>query len=182
MLVCGFHGVGVKALPARLPLFQTLTWNAQADALLGVDSDRVVAKKVGVNQATVQRRREALGIPPAPRGFRWTATTDQLLGVQSDRVVGAKLGIHPETVQRRRKALGVPAWHQPKRVHRRNCIYCGEPFTVIGGLADRVRKTCPPPKKCQRKQVAKLLEQAGPRALIKRTQGLRERHVLTDRD
>jgi hypothetical protein len=177
--VCGFQGVEVKALPARLPLFQKLTWNAQADALLGVDSDRVVAKKVGVNQATVQRRREALGIPPARRGFHWDATTDALLGVESDRVVGAKLGIHPETAQRRRKALGVPAWHQPKRLYRRNCIQCGEPFEVVGRSG---RKTCPPPKLCQRKQVAKMLELGGPAGLIKRTQGLRERHVLTDRD
>ena len=111
----------------------------------------------------------------------WNAQADGLLGTQSDRSIAKLLDVHPETVQNRRRELGIAPWRQPKRVHRRNCIYCGEAFTVTGGHADRLRRTCPPPKKCQRKQVAKMLELEAPRNRLKRVQGLLERHVLRDK-
>jgi hypothetical protein len=112
----------------------------------------------------------------------WNAAADGLLGNQSDRSVAKVLDVHPETVQNRRKALGIPAWRQGKRVHRRNCVYCGEPFTVIGGRGDRLRKTCPPPKKCQRKQVAKMLELGAPAARLKQVSALLGMHFITDKD
>jgi hypothetical protein len=49
---------------ARQPLFTELLWNAQADSLLGVQSDRAVARILGVNRITVGSRRKKLGIPP----------------------------------------------------------------------------------------------------------------------
>ncbi len=109
----------------------------------------------------------------------WNAAADALLGVQSDRSVARILGVHPITVGSRRKALGIPAWQQPKRVHRRNCIQCGESFEVTGGRASQLRTTCG--KKCQRKLIKKLLALEGPRDQLKRLQGLLERHVLQDK-
>jgi hypothetical protein len=112
----------------------------------------------------------------------WNAAADALLGVQSDRSVAQIIGAHPKTVGSRRKALGIPRWVQPKRTHRRICIQCGEPFEITGGRLSQMRTTCPPPKQCQAKLIKKLLDEAGAPALIKRTQGLLERHVLRDKD
>jgi hypothetical protein len=111
----------------------------------------------------------------------WNSQADGLLGHQSDRSIAKLLDVHPQTVQNRRKELGIPPWQQPKRIHRRTCVLCGEQFTVTGGRADRLRKTCPPPKKCQGKLIKKLLGLEAPRNQLKRIQGLLERHVLRDK-
>jgi hypothetical protein len=111
----------------------------------------------------------------------WNAEADGLLGKQSDRSIAKLLDVHPQTVQNRRKALGIAPWRQPKRIHRRTCIFCGEPFEVVGGRADRLRTTCPPPKTCQGKLIRKLLSLASPVNRLKRVQGLLERHVREDK-
>lgn len=112
----------------------------------------------------------------------WNAAADALLGKQSDRAVARILGVNRITVGSRRKALGIQAWRQPKRIHRRTCIQCGEPFTVVGGRLSQMRTTCPPPKKCQGKLIKKLLALESPRIRLTRIQGLLERHVLRDKD
>jgi hypothetical protein len=111
----------------------------------------------------------------------WPAEVDAKLGKVSDASIAREHGYHPETVQARRRELGIRPWQQPKRIHRRTCVLCGEPFEVVGGRADRLRKTCPPPKKCQGKLIKKLLGLEAPRNQLKRIQGLLERHVLTDK-
>jgi hypothetical protein len=120
------------------------------------------------------------GHPPFVK-LIWNSQADGLLGHQSDRSIAKLLDVHPQTVQNRRKELGIPPWQQPKRIHRRTCVLCGEQFTVTGGRADRLRKTCPPPKKCQGKLIKKLLGLEAPRNQLKRIQGLLERHVLRDK-
>jgi len=116
----------------------------------------------------------------------WDAAADALLGTQSDRAVGRLLGVNRTTVASRRQALGIPPWQHPKRLHQGTCVYCGEPFAVVGGRASQMRTTCPPPKDCLTKLVQeqrqKTLALAGPAAHLKRVSGLKGLHFLTDKD
>jgi hypothetical protein len=134
----------VAVVTARHPLFTSLVWNAEADALLPTMSDRAVAKLVGVHRKTVAARRRQLGIPLHKPPHVWTAVEDALLGTMSDAAVGRQLNLNTPVVWRRRHRLGVPAWHQPKLLHQRRCVVCGRTFVVVGGRLSQMRKTCPP--------------------------------------
>lgn len=52
--------------------YNVVEWTEEMDALLGTDSDRVVAEQLGLKLAAVQRRRYKLKIRPA-KATRWSA-------------------------------------------------------------------------------------------------------------
>ncbi len=45
-------------------IYHSVEWTSSMDALVGTSIDRVVARTLGLKLAQVQRRRDALGIPP----------------------------------------------------------------------------------------------------------------------
>ncbi len=51
-------------LDIRSPLAEHTQWTTEMDAVIGADSDRVVAGVLGVTDGAVKRRRDVLGIPP----------------------------------------------------------------------------------------------------------------------
>jgi len=124
-------------------LFVPLSWNAEADALLGTVSDRDVARRVGVDPKTARARRLRLGISVFRQPHVWTAAEDALLGTVSDRELGHRLNLSPRTVQARRRLLNIAAWRIPKRRHTRRCEVCGREFVITGGRLSEMRRTCP---------------------------------------
>jgi len=78
-------------------------------ARMGVDTDTVIARELGVSISAIAQRRRRLGIARAPgaqlNGFPWTPAADALLGELPDREVASELGISLVTVERRRLAL-----------------------------------------------------------------------------
>jgi hypothetical protein len=76
--------------------------------------------------------------------IEWPVEVDELLGTMSDRELGRHLNLDPHTIAARRRVLNIPAWSMPKKLHKRRCVVCGKPFTVVGGRASQLRTTCPP--------------------------------------
>lgn len=88
-------------------------------------SDNALARKWGVGQSIVSRKRVKLGIPPyqgdnpsfRPLPFMstfWTSARDRELGLSRDIELAHKWGINRNTVYRRRKLLGIQN-HLPKK-------------------------------------------------------------------
>lgn len=87
--------------------------------LLGVYSDRSIAKMLGVSHGAVKRRRVRLGIQKArwsnPRKINvdWSNVP---LGEVSDAWIADAMGVCAETVRRQRASLGIsPAMRRPKK-------------------------------------------------------------------
>ncbi len=76
--------------------------------------------------------------------IEWPPEVDELLGTMSDRELGRHLNLDPHTIAARRRVLNIPAWQKSKKLHKRRCVVCGKPFTVVGGRASQLRTTCPP--------------------------------------
>lgn len=79
---------------------------------LGKISDYEIARRTGVDRASITRQRQSLGIKAGPRGRKpreWTEEEEALLGKFSDRDVGRKLGISHNIVNARRTILKIPA-------------------------------------------------------------------------
>lgn len=78
---------------------------------LGKISDYEIARRTGVDRASITRQRQKLGIKAVPRGRKpreWTAEEEALLGLFSDREIGRKLGISNTTVKAKRNSLQIP--------------------------------------------------------------------------
>jgi len=173
-------------MPARHPLFVPLVWNAEAEKLLGAQSDRSLAKQLNLHPTTVRAKRESLGIPVFSPPHVWTAAEDELLGKVSDREICDRLKISPRTVQARRRLLNIAPWRMPKRRHTRRCEVCGREFVIVGGRHDQLRRTCPAPHRITRpgqpsdhqKQLSSAVQKvtgkqpAPARGLIKRPGGM----------
>jgi hypothetical protein len=86
-------------------------WDEQP---LGRVSDRVLARELGVSQATVRARRTERGIGPAcdrPRktGIDWDSVA---LGRFPDRVIARKLGCGKNAVAYQRRKRGIPTFRE----------------------------------------------------------------------
>lgn len=96
-------------------------WTRQELALLGRASDRKVGERVGLTAASVQRKRQRLGIPPwrppAPR-IRWTKRMLSNLGRVTDYEFGRKFGVSRPRVRAKRAELGIPARFEKRPVER----------------------------------------------------------------
>ena len=62
-------------------------WSPEEDAMLGTDSDGMIARKIGASPPTVRKRREKLGIPK----YANTPTTGKRLRLLRDPEMNAKL-------------------------------------------------------------------------------------------
>lgn len=84
------------------------------DQPLGVESDRVLARRLGVTRQAVQQARESRCVPPCgiesvPKGIDWD---DQPLGRMLDTEIAAALGVSPAIVGRQRRKRGIQAWSE----------------------------------------------------------------------
>jgi hypothetical protein len=89
-------------LPARR------TWTKEELALVGTDSDKVVAKALGLPVSVVKYKRDSLGISLLAQ--RWNKEQIALLGTAPDSKLARKLGKSSSAIQRKREKLGIPAF------------------------------------------------------------------------
>jgi hypothetical protein len=70
-------------------MYSSEFWTAEKIALLGTDSDVVIAKQLGISHATVaaQRRKRDIETYARRRGYKWGQTELSLLGSYSDREI-----------------------------------------------------------------------------------------------
>lgn len=86
---------------------------------LGVESDRIIAERLGVSAGTVINARRRLGIEAAhpgarAKGIAWDDVPD--LGRVPDRVIAERFGVAVMTVTSARSVRGIPAWQACTRV------------------------------------------------------------------
>ena len=83
-------------------------WTEEELALIGTDSDKAVAKALGLPVNVVQYKRETLGISLLAQ--RWKKEEIALLGTAPDSQLARTLGKSSSAVQRKREKLGIPAF------------------------------------------------------------------------
>ncbi|NJL29654.1 MAG: hypothetical protein HC897_18065 [Thermoanaerobaculia bacterium] len=98
----------------RRPRFpKYIEWPEHLARLLGKLPDKVVAKRAGVNPATVRNERRRRGIEtchPKPKVTEWTDEMIALLGTDTDVIIAELLGITAERVGYKRRNLGIPPY------------------------------------------------------------------------
>lgn len=77
----------------------------------GVDSDRVVAHRLGMSRKGVLAARHRLGLQAMKPTNRWEA--EPMLGKTPDAVLAKKHGVHNTTVRKARLRLGMPRYLRP---------------------------------------------------------------------
>lgn len=96
-----------------------VAWTEAEDALLGTDTDAVIAQKLGRSKVSVARRRHRKGIKPAlPHGkppVRWTPAMDLLLGTRPDQDIAEALGLSKSAVHQRRNRLKIKRFYTGQR-------------------------------------------------------------------
>ena len=96
------------------------TWAKNKIALLGTDSDRKIAARLGTNMAVVASQRRLLGVPsfyPQKR-ILWTKEMTALLGKITDWKIAAKYGISRGSVARARLMRGLKPCVETRPVKR----------------------------------------------------------------
>jgi len=84
-------------------------WTKKALEMLGTDSDRRVATRLGITLGVVARKRALVGIPAryAIKRLQWTRRMVASLGKVSDKKLAGRFKVKPETVARKRTELGI---------------------------------------------------------------------------
>lgn len=94
-------------------------WTPETLALLGTQSERQIAKRLGISAATVHNKRRDLGItsyrPPQER-IAWTAEMLALLGAVPDRTIARRFKMTNESVKHKRDELGLAPHQQKSRM------------------------------------------------------------------
>jgi hypothetical protein len=83
-------------------------WTAKVVAMLGKDTDKAVAQKLGVTPTTVFLQRSKRGIPPYGRRSRmpnWGQTELSLLQTYSDKEIAKLTGRSVPEIAAKRRAL-----------------------------------------------------------------------------
>ena len=83
-------------------------WTEEELALIGTDSDKAVAKALGLPVNVVKHKRESLGISLLAQ--RWNEEQIALLGTAPDSQLARTLGKSTSAIQRKREKLGIPAF------------------------------------------------------------------------
>ena len=85
-------------------------WRKDKIALLGRDSDRKIAERLGTTTGVVARQRGRLGIPSfyPQRRISWTKKMTALLGKVTDWKIATKYRMRRGSVARQRRKLGIP--------------------------------------------------------------------------
>lgn len=100
-------------------------WTPETVALLGTQSERQIAKRLGISAASVHNKRRELGIrsyrPPQER-ITWTAEMLALLGAVPDRVIARRFQMTNESVKHKRDELGLAPHQQKSRTIARTRV------------------------------------------------------------
>lgn len=88
-------------------------WSAEEIAILGSESDEVVARRLSRSVSAVVTKRCHLGIPAF--GRYWNAKREKFLGTDTDQAVAEYLGITRSAVMNHRMHLRIPACAPEKR-------------------------------------------------------------------
>lgn len=102
-------GIAAYAPKGNLPA-QGFRWTPARIALLGTDSDRRIAKRLGTSPGSVTFKRRVLRIPsfrPRPKRIRWTREMISLLGIVNDRDFARRFGITQDAVKQKRDELRI---------------------------------------------------------------------------
>jgi hypothetical protein len=90
-------------------------WTPEEEKLLGTDTDKAIARRLGRSALAVRARRASLGLPPIPINKPWREKELKLVGQMPDAEV-ARLTPHPlKAVQSKRHALGLRDLGSKKR-------------------------------------------------------------------
>ena len=105
-------------------------------ATFGTDTDRAIAKKLGVSKEAVKKKRQRAGIPQHTGtesqsiDALFTPEVIELLGVLSDCKIADQLGCDSESVRARRVALGIEPVIKITKLP-------SEAFVLLGTMPDR---------------------------------------------
>jgi DNA-binding CsgD family transcriptional regulator len=117
-------------IPSHRSTIENLPWHEADRQLLGKIPDHVLAKKVGLSQASVSMKRRSLGIAPFRKPpTKWTKRMQSLLGRLTDKEMAIQFGVSVERVRRRRVRLNVPAL--------KPCFWTPERAALLGTMPDR---------------------------------------------
>jgi hypothetical protein len=83
-------------------------WTDEEIALLGTDTDRVIANSLGLPINVVKQKRQRLGISRLSQ--RWKEHEIALLGTAPDSELARKLGKSSSVIWRKREQLGIPTF------------------------------------------------------------------------
>lgn len=112
-------------------------WTPENIALLGTMADAQVAKRIGgISFITVQKKRQALGIPPAtPASRPWTPEHIAMLGARSDAELARLTGRSTKAVNQKRIKLGIPSVCEQRSAGRHKWTL--EHLSMLGTLPDK---------------------------------------------
>lgn len=84
-------------------------WRKAEIALLGTDTDKEIAKQLGVSASQVRQKRIEYDVPPFQQQppVKWTKKNLALLGVINDQELAYKMKVNPGTVSAKRNELGI---------------------------------------------------------------------------
>ena len=97
---------------------RAFAWRKDKMALLGTDSDRKIAERLGTTTGVVARQRGRLGIASfyPQRRISWTKKMTALLGKVTDWKIAATFQMSRGSVARQRRKLGIPPCVETRRV------------------------------------------------------------------
>ncbi|CAH9015350.1 putative GIY-YIG nuclease superfamily protein [Vibrio phage 424E50-1] len=89
-------------------------WKDEWNSLLGLDTDKNVAKKLRVPLDVVNSRRRGLKVPPYKDSLvvDWTSYI-KILGTKPDPEIAKIIGVTPNRIYQKRKELGIPPYSSP---------------------------------------------------------------------
>ena len=97
------HMLGI---PRYITKGEPRPWSTEDEALLGTDSDNVIAGRLKRTTVSVSKRRRFRGIPHY-EDREWSQQDDALLGTSTDRQVAEELGRSTRHVRERRRKQGI---------------------------------------------------------------------------
>ncbi|WHT75653.1 hypothetical protein [Pseudomonas rhodesiae] len=182
----------------------TYTWTNQALALLGTDTDRAVAAKLGITIGVVSSKRTRLNIKPSrskgapehgalpaapkaapkeqstPKVKFWTVDRIKLLGTKSDYELGRIWGVSNKRVTKKRAQLQISAFNTHARIE-----WTEDKIKMLGTMPDKtlakllgVSRSCVTLRRSELKIPALVTQQE----VVWTEEGLRLLGTMSDKD
>jgi DNA-binding CsgD family transcriptional regulator len=94
----GLSPTTIRVLRKKLGIERPRRWTPELVARLGRESDRQLARELGIAETSVRKKRRRHGIPPFQVKRRWKPEELALVGTASDTEIARKLGRTPAAV------------------------------------------------------------------------------------
>lgn len=96
---------------------QRVIWLTETIALIGIKTDKAIAKKLGIKESSVTRKRYEKRIKRSPDQLKkqprqkrpWTDDEIEMLGTMPDRYVANRIGVSRTAVYEKRHELNIKA-------------------------------------------------------------------------